>query len=940
MTRHRSWTNACLAIALALGSADRTFADPGPVSQLNWIFDGAVQAAARLGNTLYVGGTFSAVAPSANVLPPVYALSETTGTVAAPTFAVVVDGGVSAVEPDGAGGYFLGGNFVLTAGGPRLYLARVMAGGSVDTTFAPVLDGPVASLARIGATLYVAGNFTTMSGVPTRRLGAMAAATGARIAWQPPLPASTNPVQVLAGGDRVVVIGADVLPMVRSAAVFAYHAVTGAQLWSAYLSGGVQSPSAPGPALIAGAQVVAAHGRGLASLSLATGAVDTAWNPQVSPTAMALSGSTLYLGGGFSTVTGQPRLRLAAIDVNTAALLPWNPGATEAVSSLAVSSTGSVFASGEFLTVGGVARHHLAEIDSAGTVTPWIADARPEAAMLTSSGVGMLIVSGSLTARGNVARTGLAAFDLTTGALLPWAPVTVEPVRFLAATAGRVYVGLSGSLAVMDPVTGTQLTWYPATVGLFAHDPWIYWATSSPGGLPTVQRAALATGVVDTMWRPASFVPEAVTQDGTTLYFASTTAGLAAIDTRTARTLWTNAGATSHQVAVSGDTLFIASNLFTIMIVDARTGASIGSWSGASARALTVADGRVVAGTFGGFSGNPALRAYAFDGQPAAWTPAIASGNVSALVTAGDLLVVGGDLSTRTPQALRGLAVYLLTGAQAPTAMRARYRGPTTAFTWDAPALPPAGYAVEASLASGQPLGAVPVGNVTTLSVDVPPGSFLVRARTTGAATGGEEVTNEVPVRGGCTAAPPMPTDFVASVTGATLALSWTAPDALVTAYRLSAGSAAGLSDVVTVPLPGTQTSIAGAVPAGTYFMRLTAANACGTSAPTSELFVTIGASEALPAAPSGLRFARTNLLLPVLQWTPPAGTVTGYVLEVGSDVGLANLATVTLGEFPRYSLPVFTPVPAGTYLVRVRAVNDAGIGPPSADVVLSFPLP
>ncbi len=904
MTRHYSRVSAtCLAIALTLGADGVTFADPAPVSQLNWIFDGAVQAAARLGNTLYVGGAFTAVAPATNVLPPIYALSETTGAVATPTFAVV-DGGVSAVEPDGIGGYYLGGSFVLTSGGPRLYLARVMADGSVDATFAPVLDGSVASLARIGATLYLAGSFTTMSGVPTRGLGAVTASTGARIAWQPLLPGSTRPIQVLAGGDRVVVTGADFQPMVQSALVYAYDAVTGAQLWSAYLSGGVRSPSAPGPAVLAGARVIAAHGRGLANLSLATGAADTTWNPQVSPIAMALSGSTLYLGGSFSTVAGQPRLRLAAIDVNTAALLPWNPGATSPVSSLALSSTGSLFASGEFLTVGGVARHHLAEIDSTGTVTPWIADARPEAAVLASSGVGTLIVSSSLTARGNVARTGLAAFDLTTGALLPWAPVTVEPVRFLAATAGRVYVGLSGSLAVMDPVTGTQVTFYPATVGLFAHDPWIYWATSSSGGPQAVQRAALDTGVVDVMWRPAAFVPEAVAQDGTTLYFASTTAGLAAIDTRSGRTIWTNAGAASRQVAVSGDTLFIASTLFTIMTVDARTGASTGSWPGTTARALTVADGRIVAGSFGGLFGNPALRAYAFDGQPTAWTPALASGNVSAL------------------------------------AMRERYRGPTTTFTWDAPALPPAGYAVEASFASGQPLGTLPVGNVTTFGVEVPPGSFLVRARTTGAATGGEEVTNEVLVRGGCTAAPPMPTDFVASVNGATMALSWTAPDALVATYRLSAGSAAGLSDVVIVPLPGVQTSIAGAVPAGTYCMRLTAANACGTSAPTSELFVIVGAAEVLPAAPTGLRFARRSDFFPVLQWTPPTGSVTGYVLEVGSDVGLANLATVTLGEFPSYSLPIVTPVPPGTYLVRVRAMNAAGVGPPSADLVLSFPMP
>ena len=734
-----------VALALVMVSQGASLrADPATVSQLNWIFDGTVQSSARLGNTLYVGGTFTAVAPAANVLPPIYALSDTTGAVVAPRYAVF-DGSVAAVESDGAGGYFIGGDFALTNGGPRVYLAHVLTDGSVDATFAPVIDAGVVSLARIGATLYVADEF---------RVGAVSAVNGARVAWVPLLPSSTRPAQILAAGDRVVVTGADSQPMVRSANVWAFDAVSAAELWFAYLSGGVRSPSRPGPALIAGARLIVGHGRGLSNLSLTTGAADASWDPQVSPAAIALSGTTLYLGGGFTSVAGQARAHLAAIDVNTAALLPWQPSVPAPVTSMAVSSTGTVFVSGGFSTIGGLARHHLAAIDASGAVTPWIADARPDTATLTAA-PGTLLVSSSIAATGNVPRSHLAAFDLTSGALLPWAPVSVEPVQFLAATVGRVYAGVSGSVLVLDPPSGTQLEVLPATVAIAAHAPWIYWATSAGGAAATVRRADLATGSVDPSWRPATFVPRVIAQDGDALYFASATAGLAAVDARTARVRWANPAVVARHVVASGATLVAGDGIATVATVDARTGASLGAWPTTFHTALAEADGRVMVGSASsGFAPRTPLAAYTFGGRPVAWDGAL-EGAVGSLAVAGDVLVAGGTLATRSPRALRGLAVYPLLGAVAPANLRARPTGTATEFTWDAPAAAPAGYVVEAGLASGQTVGTVTLGNVTTFSVEVLPGAYYVRVRTSGG--GADAVSNEVLVRGGCTAPPPHP---------------------------------------------------------------------------------------------------------------------------------------------------------------------------------------
>jgi predicted phage tail protein len=65
------------------------------------------------------------------------------------------------------------------------------------------------------------------------------------------------------------------------------------------------------------------------------------------------------------------------------------------------------------------------------------------------------------------------------------------------------------------------------------------------------------------------------------------------------------------------------------------------------------------------------------------------------------------------------------------------------------------------------------------------------------------------------------------------------------------------------------------------------------------------------------------------------AGPVTGYVLEAGTGAGLANLGTLQIGATPSLVVPG---VPAGTYVLRVRAVTSAGSGAPSADVVLVVP--
>jgi hypothetical protein len=111
---------------------------------------------------------------------------------------------------------------------------------------------------------------------------------------------------------------------------------------------------------------------GAAAVSRSTGDL-LSWNPNVQGTvyAIAISGSTAYLGGSFTSVRGQPRANLAAVDSTTGQILPWNPGTNGPVRELEIGPAGTVFVGGAFTRVNGASRQRIAEVRTNATVTPW-----------------------------------------------------------------------------------------------------------------------------------------------------------------------------------------------------------------------------------------------------------------------------------------------------------------------------------------------------------------------------------------------------------------------------------------------------------------------------------------------------------------------------------------------------------------------------------------
>ena len=223
-----------------------------------------------------------------------------------------------------------------------------------------------------------------------------------------------------------------------------------------------------------------------------------------------------------------------------------------------------------------------------------------------------------------------------------------------------------------------------------------------------------------------------------------------------------------------------------------------------------------------------------------------------------------------------------------------------------------------------------PVGNVLSVSADVPRGSYYARVRAANAvavADSGEQVFFRV----GSEIAPPG--NLVAEWSGSQAMLRWGAAAADSSSsepseYVLEAGTAPGMTDVARIPM-GSATTFSANVTSGAYFVRVRAVNAMGDSNPSREIVV---AAPGTAAAPTGLNASRNGAHLK-LSWNAPAGApqILAYLVEVGSDPYHSDLGKVLIGSVTE----VASRVPRGTYFIRVRAVTASGIGLPSNEVVV-----
>lgn len=274
-------------------------------------------------------------------------------------------------------------------------------------------------------------------------------------------------------------------------------------------------------------------------------------------------------------------------------------------------------------------------------------------------------------------------------------------------------------------------------------------------------------------------------------------------------------------------------------------------------------------------------------------------------------------------------------GPAAPTNLVAQTNGLTVALSWTA-APGALSYQLEAgSSALAANLAVFTVGNVTSLLAPAPAGRYFVRVRAvTAAGLSGpsNEVTFVLAPPGACTSPPPAPSGHTAQVAGLNVALSWGGA-AGATSYVLEAGSASGLANLFNANV-GAATALASAAPAGRYFTRVRAVNACGTSGPSNEVSFTLGCIGP-PPAPASLAFSKAGSLV-ALTWSAAQDAVS-YRLRVGTATGLTNLLDADLGAATGLQANA-AGLPPGQYFARVVAVNACGVSGPSNEVVIPVP--
>ena len=199
-----------------------------------------------------------------------------------------------------------------------------------------------------------------------------------------------------------------------------------------------------------------------------------------------LSGSTVYIGGQFSganSINGNTtRNRAAAVDTTNGTATSWDPNLNNTVNALAVSGS-TVYLGGQFSGANSISssttRNRAAAVDTTnGTATSWDPNLNNTVNALAVSGSTVYLggqFSGANSINGNTTRNRAAAVDTTNGTATSWDPNLNNTVNALAVSGSTVTSAAPS--AAPTPSTATP----PATAPQPSTPP----TAPPPAGTPT-----------------------------------------------------------------------------------------------------------------------------------------------------------------------------------------------------------------------------------------------------------------------------------------------------------------------------------------------------------------------------------------------------------------------------------------------------------------------
>ena len=446
------------------------------------IVDGPVLAMAADGDLLYVGGDFDMVGPATG---PAVEIDLVTGAISLQSLGIAAaeESDVRTVVSDGSGGWFIGGRFTEVGGLPRRGLARVLADGSVDPAFDAQLDDDVELLLLHAGNLYVMGDFSQVGASARSGAAAVNPTTGAVTMWAPEpdrniFAIAVGPGGLLVGGRFNNIGGAArnrfaELDPISGAATALQVDINGITTRS------VIAIAVDGNTAYLGGSFNGVGGQPrerLAAVDLSTG-LPTAWNPGADSAVNVLvaDDDVLWVGGAFSILDGIAQQGAGAFDLTSGNLSSWDPalGAGGYVEAIAVGGKGTVILGGEFDSVGGVDRLNLVEVDDTSGMAVGFGQGTGQPVRALARDGARLMVGGDFATVGGLIRRNLAAYTVSTGEPSAWAPSVSSDfaiIRAMALTGSTLYVGgqfsqINGvgreDLAAINAVDGTLLPWNP-----------------------------------------------------------------------------------------------------------------------------------------------------------------------------------------------------------------------------------------------------------------------------------------------------------------------------------------------------------------------------------------------------------------------------------------------------------------------------------------------
>ena len=141
---------------------------------------------------------------------------------------------------------------------------------------------------------------------------------------------------------------------------------------------------------------------------------------------------------------GRTRDRIAVVRAGTGCVTAWNPNPDKAVGTLAVSGS-TVYAGGSFTSIGGASRRGIAALDATtGRATALNANPQPADSFVDSIAVmgQTVVVVGEFEKIGGAVREFIAGLDAATGRATPWnPPLNMFGAFSLAASTRTLYAG-------------------------------------------------------------------------------------------------------------------------------------------------------------------------------------------------------------------------------------------------------------------------------------------------------------------------------------------------------------------------------------------------------------------------------------------------------------------------------------------------------------------